>query len=1099
MQSNSIQLFENIMSPKKEIREQAEKDLNNLKNLPVSQSCQVYAEGMSSSNENIFQLSTLLFKKMYCDDKDKLKSMSPEDKNILLELVKSKIDLSGGKSWKSLQRVAEALSPLYQATNLSNGFVDILKWFNDQGNALSRKFAIYVIEVLCTLSAITEDALDDNAVNNFKEIFSKGLDDENIDVKVSSLNCVTQFLINITNENTLLKFSCLTDKMLNALVSTLKYENEQKNTDIADSKGKAALETMIEIIDQHPKFWKGKTDAIITIVNEISKPKIFKNQIRECSLELVYSLAKSSPSSIKKSAQFKNVFIPLLFALILEIDYENDEKEWEKNIEENEADADEMFYAVRDSFDRLSMDLGGDYFMGVTADNIKKYLSSQNWVEVHAAFTAMAYMSEGCKESFSKNLKEFLQFISNGLIHQHPRVRYAALFAFGSVLKSTAPKPQKEFTNNILPALAKLMSDSEPSIRVKTQSCNSLVEFLRGLLNDDLTPEESLKLISNYTSDLVKLLSQLFEFSLNKSYYPLQEASLSAISLLSNLLEKNFAPYYDQLMPGLKKLFLGLNAQTEEQKKLKSNTIETMSFLCSSIAENRDKYINDLNEIANAFLNYMKNIPEEDPQLTSIINGFTHLSLAMKDKFEPILEQLLPILTNYISNDIGFSAQDASLEEYIPADKEEKTKLDSVVFNIGANKTKVSLNTFALQNKILSFTVLYEIANNMESAFCKYIEGLLNISKNLIEFPFSPKIRKIAVKSIKAALGACPTEGDKKKVLEIMGEPIIKAYKKALDKNFKKDIKVLLKALTFAFELIKDKMNFSEKFMTEFYDCLGKTCKLIDENKKALLLETTKKKIDEDEEEEILVEYDFLCEIERKVMEINGILFKLFGEPLTALVAQNLYDSFLNNWNNNLQRQNLKSDLESLCSICFFDDFMEYGAIEGVVLFVPTFLNNTCNLDTINEDLLQSIVFGYGVICKRLNRDQFKEYNTKIITYIANLMQREVNEDNGKTYDNAVSSMGKYLIYQCNNDANSLNMCKQFIKLLPLKNDLDECKAVCEEFFNQIKNNNPLFVNDTNLPEIKQSLIDIKNLNDEKKFLEEQENNLKEVATKLGL
>ena len=1099
MQSNALQLFENIMSPKKEIREQAEKDLNNLKNLPVSQSCQVYAEGMSSPTENIFQLSTLLFKKMYCDDKEKLKKMSPEDKNLLLELVKSKIDFSGAKSWKSLQRVAEALSPLYQATNLSNGFVDILKWFSDQGNPLSRKFAIYVIEVLCTLSAITEDALDDNAVNNFKEIFSKGLDDENIDVKVSSLNCVTQFLINITNENTLLKFSCLTDKMLNTLVSTLKYENEQKNTDIAESKGKAALETMIEIIDQHPKFWKGKTDTIITIVNEISKPKIFTNQIRECSLELVYSLAKSSPSSIKKSAQFKNVFIPLLFTLILEVDFENDEKEWENNLEENEADADEMFYAVRDSFDRLAMDLGGDYFMGVTADFIKKYLSSQNWIEVHAAFTAMAYMSEGCKESFSKNIKEFLQFISNGLTHQHPRVRYAALFAFGSVLKSTAPKPQKEFTNNILPALAKLMSDSEPSIRVKTQSCNSLVEFLRGLLNDDLTPEESVKLISNYTSDLVKLLSQLFEFSLTKSYYPLQEASLSAISLLSNLLEKNFAPYYDQLMPGLKKLFFGLNAQSAEQKKLKSNTIETMSFLCSSIAEDRDKYIKDLNEIANAFLNYMKTIPEEDPQLTSIINGFTHLSLAMKDKFEPILQQLLPILTNYISNDIGFSASDASLEEYIPADKEEKTKLDSVVFNIGANKTKVSLNTFALQNKILSFTVLYEIANNMGTAFCKYIEGLLNISKNLIEFPFSPKIRKIAVKSVKAALGACPNEGDKKQVLEIMGEPIIKAYRKALDKNFKKDIKVLLKALTFAFELIKDKMNFSEKFMTEFYDCLGKTCKLVDENKKALLLEVTKKKIDEDEEEEILIDYDFLSEIERKVMEISGILFKLFGEPLTALVAQNLYDSFLNNWNNCLQRANLKSDLESLCSICFFDDFMEYGAIEAVVLFVPTFINNTCNLDTTNEDLLQSIVYGYGVICKKLNKDQFKEYNAKIITYIANLMQREVNEDNGKTYDNAVSSMGKYLIYQSNNDANALNMCKQFIKLLPLKNDLDECKAVCEEFFNQIKNNNPLFVNDTNLPEIKQSLIDIKNLNDEKQFLEEQETNLKEVATKLGL
>ena len=114
-------------------------------------------------------------------------------------------------------------------------------------------------------------------------------------------------------------------------------------------------------------------------------------------------------------------------------------------------------------------------------------------------------------------------------------------------------------------------------------------------------------------------------------------------------------------------------------------------------------------------------------------------------------------------------------------------------------------------------------------------------------------------------------------------------------------------------------------------------------------------------------------------------------------------------------------------------------------------------------------------------------------------MQREVNEENNKTYDNSVSAMGKYLIYQGNNDANTLGMVKQFIKLLPLKYDLDECKVICEEFFNQIKNNNALFVNDGNMAEIKQSIIDIKTLNDEKQFLEEQEKNLKEVATKLGL
>jgi len=174
--------------------------------------------------------------------------------------------------------------------------------------------------------------------------------------------------------------------------------------------------------------------------------------------------------------------------------------------------------------------------------------------------------------------------------------------------------------------------------------------------------------------------------------------------------------------------------------------------------------------------------------------------------------------------------------------KKKKTKLDSVVFNLGANQTKLSLNTFALQNKILSFTVLYEIAKNMGTSFGKNIEGLLKLSQNLLEFPYSPKIRKIAIKSMQVALAACPNEGDKKKVLEIMGDSIIKAFNKAIDKNFKKDIKVLLKALTFAFEEVKDKMSFTEKFITDFYNCLGRTCKIIDESKKFLLERILEKK-----------------------------------------------------------------------------------------------------------------------------------------------------------------------------------------------------------------------------------------------------------------
>ena len=56
---------------------------------------------MCSQNENIFQLSTLMLKKVYLDNKEKKDSLSNEEKNKLLQLLKSKIDFN--KNWKNLQ------------------------------------------------------------------------------------------------------------------------------------------------------------------------------------------------------------------------------------------------------------------------------------------------------------------------------------------------------------------------------------------------------------------------------------------------------------------------------------------------------------------------------------------------------------------------------------------------------------------------------------------------------------------------------------------------------------------------------------------------------------------------------------------------------------------------------------------------------------------------------------------------------------------------------------------------------------------------------------------------------------------------------------
>lgn len=133
------------------------------------------------------------------------------------------------------------------------------------------------------------------------------------------------------------------------------------------------------------------------------------------------------PSKIRKSNNFTNLFIPEMFELIKEIDNENDINKWEKLLKEDENDLEDMFYNVKNGFERLSINLGGKYFMDIINKYIKNYLLSENWIEIHSAFMILASISEGCKEVFKENLTELLNFISKALINQNPRVKYSSL------------------------------------------------------------------------------------------------------------------------------------------------------------------------------------------------------------------------------------------------------------------------------------------------------------------------------------------------------------------------------------------------------------------------------------------------------------------------------------------------------------------------------------------------------------------------------------------------------------------------------------------------------------------------------------------------
>ena len=118
---------------------------------------------------------------------------------------------------------------------------------------------------------------------------------------------------------------------------------------------------------------------------------------------------------------------------------------------------------------------------------------------------------------------------------------------------------------------------------------------------------------------------------------------------------------------------------------------------------------------------------------------------------------------------------------------------------------------------------------------------------------------------------------------------------------------------------------------------------------------------------------------------------------------------------------------------------------------------------------------------------------------IINIIQRPKNDANEETFDNALGAMGKFIYFQCDNNAAGVTMASQFIKLLPLRGDLDEGKKVCHLLFEKINESHPLLVNDTNTPLLKDAIQRIIILNKSENFLEEEIENLIIVALTLGI
>jgi hypothetical protein len=128
-----------------------------------------------------------------------------------------------------------------------------------------------------------------------------------------------KFISNLTNQTLVLKFTCLTQYIIETLINALKVDAE---------KGKLALQSINNFCEAYPKLWKENLEFLIETTCQILQEPSFDESIKESTLQIILTMVSKTPAFMRKSEKFNKVFLPLIFSMMLDVNSIKNVDEW---------------------------------------------------------------------------------------------------------------------------------------------------------------------------------------------------------------------------------------------------------------------------------------------------------------------------------------------------------------------------------------------------------------------------------------------------------------------------------------------------------------------------------------------------------------------------------------------------------------------------------------------------------------------------------------------------------------------------------------------------------------------------------------------------
>jgi len=997
---------------------------------------------LSSKEEeaDVQQQAAILFRRIitsnFDDTYNKLTVNQQNDvKNQLLACVTSNSEHFVRK------KVSDCISELSRRLaddSGKNNWPEVLKFMFDSISTNDATVKDISLHIFCQYPGIFGDQQD-----HYKDVIHRMLAQclqptETKVVRYSASCALSAFLMeNCENQSLIRHFQDLIPLFLKAC---------EESTDEAEDR---VLKSLVEICEEAPKIVKPHIGITLMLCHKIIADTNGEDAIRHLALEAVLTLSETAPVMIRKQKSFIHAIIPVILQLLVDLD--DDEAsliEWSQT-DDVEDDTDSNPAIGENAIDRLACALGGKCILPLIMQNVPSMLQSADWKHRHGGLMVLSSVGEGCTKHMEEILPEIVQSVVPFLRDEHPRVRYAACNALGQMCTDFAPTMQKNFHQQLVPALYSTMDDVK-NPRVQAHAGAALVNFVEDCPKNTLLPY-----LEPLCTKLEQVLTQQIHELMQKGTKLVLEQVTTTIAAVADTAGERFIDFYDKFMPTLK--YIMQNASSPEYRLLRGKTIECISLM--GLAVGSEKFEPDAQEIMDELLRTQADIEsweEDDPQISYMISAWARMCKLLGSKFV----QYLPVVMGPLMKAASIRPEVTMLDTQ---DVDAVDEDDGWEFIKLGDQQSFGIKTAGLEEKATACQMLVCYARELKEAFADYVEGVVKLMVPLLKFYFHDGVRSSAAESLPFLLQCAVLRGDEyvASIWNFIAPNLLQAI---ADEPVSDTQSIAMESLARCIE-IRGLGCFTMEQYQELAQILHK---MLEEH-----FERSQKRLDQrnDEDYDEQLEEKLMQEDESDVYilsKISDILHSLFGTHQSELFP--FFETLLPHYTKLLAPERPWSDRQ--WSLCVFDDVIEHtgaASIKYSEFFVRPMLQY---LSDESPEVRQAASYGIGVMAMSASdtyanviREALAQLRDVIIGPYGYLNgSREVMQENIPPLENCISAVGKILKYAPGllGDQRSA-LLSDWLSWLPVVEDKEEATHVYSFICDLIESNDAAILGDNNV------------------------------------